>query len=333
MSIVSCHYTSLTNRNQSKLWCLTAGLGSSLYRDMHGRGLVHAGTGHTHQLPWTISGHTGSKNLHKNISAISTWQCHSSGVHQQHVGHSIKPTDGTTKDQWMRTLDRDISLLVQHIPGVSNTIAGRMIHNRMFCLCTFQTIKKTFRPLDVDLFASRLMYQLTRFFSCWLDPLAEAVDAFQQEWSPLKGFANPPCCLIRMPASSSSTSVKGVPSTSGDVVRLTQVDYPSFRLNSEANRLPNGDGPSVSHDNCLQKRFSSSSLSKRPLCYMYNCEESSQPSLITHTSKSGLSGVVRGVAIPFLDLPLMQQAFWQNYTVRATRSSLNSFTTRWVVLH
>ena len=61
---------------------------------------------------------------------------------------------------------------------------------------TFLTIKEAFRPLDVDLFASRLTHQLPRFFSWRPDPQAEAVDAFQQDWGPLRGFANLPWCLI-----------------------------------------------------------------------------------------------------------------------------------------
>jgi len=51
----------------------------------------------------------------------------------------------------------------------------------MLCPQTFQTIQETFGPLNVDLFASRLTH---RFFSWRLDPLAEAVDAFQQDWGP-----------------------------------------------------------------------------------------------------------------------------------------------------
>ena len=34
------------------------------------------------------------------------------------------------------------------------------------------------------------------FFSWRPDPLAEAVDAFQQNWSLLKGYVNPPWCLV-----------------------------------------------------------------------------------------------------------------------------------------
>ena len=48
-------------------------------------------------------------------------------------------------------------------------------------------INQLMGPLEVDTFASRLTHQLPRFFSWRLDPLAEAVDAFQQDWSKVRG--------------------------------------------------------------------------------------------------------------------------------------------------
>ena len=106
------------------------------------------------------------------------------------------------KKLWMWALNKDIILTAQHIPGVSNTIAdmeSRTVRDRsdwMLCPQIFRAIMEAFGPLDVDLFASRLTHQIPRFFSWRPDPLAEAVDAFQQDWGPLKGFANPPWCLI-----------------------------------------------------------------------------------------------------------------------------------------
>jgi len=53
-------------------------------------------------------------------------------------------------------------------------------------------------PLEVDLFASRLTIQLQRLFSWRPDPEAEALDAFNQDWSSIqgKGYANPPWNLV-----------------------------------------------------------------------------------------------------------------------------------------
>ena len=60
----------------------------------------------------------------------------------------------------------------------------------------FQRILTLFPGLNVDLFASRLTYQLAQFFSWRPDPLAEATDAFVQDWTGLFGYSNPPWNLI-----------------------------------------------------------------------------------------------------------------------------------------
>ena len=46
------------------------------------------------------------------------------------------------------------------------------------------------------MFASRLTHQIPRFFSWGLDPAAEAVNAFNQDWSQFVGYTNSPWCLI-----------------------------------------------------------------------------------------------------------------------------------------
>ena len=60
----------------------------------------------------------------------------------------------------------------------------------------FQRIQHQFPSVNADLFASRLTFQLPRFFSWRPDPLVEATDAFLQNWKGLKGYANPPWNLI-----------------------------------------------------------------------------------------------------------------------------------------
>ena len=81
------------------------------------------------------------------------------------------------KEQWMWALNKYIILTVQHIPGVSNTIAdmeSQTVHNKsdwMLCPQVFLAIMEAFGPLEVDLFASRLTHQIYRFFSWRPDPL------------------------------------------------------------------------------------------------------------------------------------------------------------------
>ena len=46
-------------------------------------------------------------------------------------------------------------------------------------------------PIEGKLFASQLMSQLPRFFSWRLNSLAEAMDAFLQDWINLRSYDNP----------------------------------------------------------------------------------------------------------------------------------------------
>jgi len=114
------------------------------------------------------------------------------------LGGTISPAlTALARTLWLWALARDISITAQHIPGVSNTVAdceSRMEGDRsdwMLSPQVFQRINDTLGPLEIDLFASRLTFQLPQFFSWRPDPQAVAVDAFQ-----LRGYANPPWCLV-----------------------------------------------------------------------------------------------------------------------------------------
>ena len=106
------------------------------------------------------------------------------------------------KTLWLWALQRDIMLSAQHIPGENNQVAdaeSRVTVDRLdwkLSVAVFQKINAVWGPLEVDLFATRLSTQLDRFFSWRPDPLAEATNAFQQDWGPLKAYANPPWCLM-----------------------------------------------------------------------------------------------------------------------------------------
>ena len=93
-------------------------------------------------------------------------------------------------------------MTAQHLPGKENVRAdteSRVMRDRsdwMLNPLVFQRILDHFPFLEVDLFATRLTFQLLRFFSWRPDPLAEATDAFLQDWRDLKAYANPPWNLI-----------------------------------------------------------------------------------------------------------------------------------------
>ena len=103
---------------------------------------------------------------------------------------------------WTWCTSRNIILTAEHLPGHLNVTAdqeSRLIRDHcdwMLNPQVFQKIQENMGPLEIDLFASRLTKQLSHFYSWRADPETAATDAFMQDWSHLRGFANPPWCLI-----------------------------------------------------------------------------------------------------------------------------------------
>ena len=105
-------------------------------------------------------------------------------------------------DLWEWCLQQKIQVEAQYLPGVLNIRADREsrvmldLHDWKLDPLVFAELNQLWGPLEVDLFASRLSTQLPRFYSWRPDPQAEAVDAFSQDWSSVKGYAFPPFALI-----------------------------------------------------------------------------------------------------------------------------------------
>ena len=103
---------------------------------------------------------------------------------------------------WEWCIQKEIILQAEHLPGISNVVAdieSRTVRDRCDWMINpkiFQKLQQSLGPLEIDLFASRLTKQLPRYYSWRPDPEAEATDAFLQNWTPTRGFANPPWCLI-----------------------------------------------------------------------------------------------------------------------------------------
>ena len=106
------------------------------------------------------------------------------------------------KTLWMWCLERTIHITAQHLPGAQNHIADAesrtMVDRSDWKLnpILFKRIVNLFGPIEVDLFASRLTAQCPVYFSWRPDPYAAATDAFLQDWSQIRGYANPPWSLI-----------------------------------------------------------------------------------------------------------------------------------------
>ena len=103
---------------------------------------------------------------------------------------------------WDWCLQRGITLSASHLPGVNNLIADqesrevRTSAEWRLDKDLFLRVCNILGPCNVDLFASRLNYQLPQYISWRPDPGAMSTDAFQSNWTNLKGYAFPPFALI-----------------------------------------------------------------------------------------------------------------------------------------
>ena len=92
------------------------------------------------------------------------------------------------REIWFWRIDRNLWLSAAHLPGSSNVAADKA--SRVFCDQTewkldetiFASITAYFYRPKIDLFASRLNYQLPRYVAWKPDPGAEAVDSFTLDW-------------------------------------------------------------------------------------------------------------------------------------------------------
>lgn len=220
-----------------------------------------------------------------------------------------------TRKLWMWCLERNIHIQAQHLPGVLNCIAdseSRCMKDRSDWRLdnrSFTKINNRYGPLEVDLFASRLTNLCPRYFSWRPDPFAEAVDAFLQDWSTIRGFANPPWNLVPKvlgkvkaqevdlvlvaPVWKAQPWYGQLLSMIVDWPRLLprQVTSPQLGLNPQLAVWSISGRASIVRDFQF-RRLSLSSSHGGP----------KQTSHTIHCLENGIAGVLNGVQIPFLDL-------------------------------
>ena len=106
------------------------------------------------------------------------------------------------KSIWLWCEERNIFITAVHIMGKTNTTADFM--SRHFSDSTewklnekvFDKVCKVLFLPDIDLFASRLNKQLTKYVSWFPEPKAVASDAFSISWSDLNPYIFPPFSLL-----------------------------------------------------------------------------------------------------------------------------------------
>lgn len=116
-------------------------------------------------------------------------------------GMASEVLDRIAKDIWKWCLARNIFVTARHVPGILNTAD---YYSRNFSDATEWMLKKdifdrlctVFFSPDIDLFASRLNAQVTRFISWFPEPGAVGNDAFSLSWTGMCPYIFPPFNII-----------------------------------------------------------------------------------------------------------------------------------------
>ena len=227
------------------------------------------------------------------------------------------------KQVWSWCMEREISLIADHIPGKENTIAdseSRVFKDRWDWKLNpelFRIIQQKFGPLEKDLFATRLSTQLPRFFSWRPDPEAEAIDAFKQSWKGVN-YANPPWAVL--PRVLTQVKIQRVSLILIAPVWKTQAWYPLLLslLTDYPCLLPAEETTIIQiHTRPLPIRGQEVQLAVWPISGDHAKTDSFLKVLqasswhhggqnltvaTTHSFTSGSAGVVNGIEIPFMDL-------------------------------
>ena len=125
-----------------------------------------------------------------------------STINYMGTSHSPK-LNKLKKDIWNWCIEKNIWLSMARIPGCENIEADK--ESRTFRRCTEWSLKGTLftRPCtklnassSIDLFASRINCQITRYVSYRADPQDFAISAFHMSWKHYLFYAFPPFSLI-----------------------------------------------------------------------------------------------------------------------------------------
>ena len=108
----------------------------------------------------------------------------------KHFGGSTSDLlNSLSREIWSWCMNRNIWLTVSHLPGSQNIAADYASRHFKDDLewkldpNVFGRITKMFLIPDVDLFASRLNYQVESYVSWRADPSSVHIDAFTLDWS------------------------------------------------------------------------------------------------------------------------------------------------------
>jgi hypothetical protein len=109
--------------------------------------------------------------------------------------------DDLAKKIWLWAIEKHFWVSAAYIPGAQNCadFASRNHNDNIEWMLDrnlFGQICELWECPSIDMFASRINKQLTKFVSWKPDPEAEFIDAFSMNWSNIYFYAFPPFCLI-----------------------------------------------------------------------------------------------------------------------------------------
>ena len=229
-----------------------------------------------------LSSRISPENVHEEreglIGVVENRQ-HDGGCYINNQGGTVShELVHLTRYLWMWCLERNSHIHAEHLPGRLNTVADRelrsmkdsdgQMENWMWEFSKESTRPNQIGPLEVDLFASRLTHQCRCYFSWRLDPFAEATDAFTQDWSRMKGLANPPWNLhviAKVLAKTNPGSQHRLDCTSVEVTTIvstptSNASRPSMSSSSSGG-CDSSPGTSAGRVEHLRKRFRDQQLS------------------------------------------------------------------------
>ena len=262
----------------------------------------------------TISG-KHVKLLVDNTTAVTTINqmgtCHSRLNNQ--LAHQI----------WLWCIDHRVWLTVTHIPGKQNIEADRESRlSRRETEWALQkplfnaSIKKLGVKLDVDLFASRLNFQLKPYVSYKPDPEAQAINAFHVSWKGYTFYAFPPFSVLQRVlqkiSDEEATGLLVVPNWPTQIwwpyLMHMLIDFPVI-LPRKEDTLYLPAQPQLLHPLhkklqllvCHLSEITSRAEEFRLALQRSSCNpgEQAHKSSMTPTTKDGECSVVPGVLIPF----------------------------------
>ena len=174
-----------------------------------------------------------------------------------------------TRDLWMWCLERNIHIAAVHLPGVLNTIADtesrQMLDRTDWKLnpVMFQKISNLFRPLDMDLFASRLSTQCPLYSNRCISSGLDSHEVLRESSMESGGLGS---CTSAIATCSSGASSSRLEDTTVVPDASEHADRPSPVNNTESGEASecksDTSTPSVSRMAHLRDKFRSQNLSE-----------------------------------------------------------------------